>query len=328
MILAGDVGGTKVNLGIFETAGNTLRLVESATFPTRGHADVADILAEFIKSAGQPQQEMLCLGVAGPVQGDRCRLTNLAWEIDAGILKHKLGFSEVRLINDLAAGAAGIPFLNEGDFEILQKGQTDPSGRKAMVSAGTGLGQAFLIPDGSGRMQVVDTEGGHCALAAYSIEDLDIMQYFHGLESPVSVEHVLSGEGLVHLYRYYRDRQGGEGGETELNPTAEDIVARSRNEESGPCREAVHRFASFLGGVAGDLALQGLAAGGVYLGGGIAPAISHCLAEGPFLNSFNNRDKFHDWMKTIPVYLIRNERSPLWGAAGLVTGDRVVMARH
>lgn len=329
MMLAGDIGGTKVNLGVFETAGNTLRLAETATFLTRDYSGISEILSEFITSTGRPQ-EVLSLGVAGPVTGSSCRLTNIDWEIDAGSLKQELGFSEVLLVNDLAAGAAGLPFLREGDVQVLQPGRPDSNGRKAIVSAGTGLGQAFLIPEAAAdRWLIVDTEGGQCGLSAYCIEDLEIMQYFHGLGSPVAVEHVLSGEGLVRLFQYYHSRQGrGDGRLPALDLTAEEIVVRSRNEERGPCREAVNRFASFLGGVAGDLALQGLATGGIYLGGGIAPAISHCLAEGSFLKSFNNRDKFHGWMKTVPVYLILNERSPLWGAAELVVGGRVVMARH
>ncbi len=330
MILAGDVGGTKVNLGLFEVDQGGTRLIESAGYPSRNFSGIADVIASFLDTTGT-RPDHLCLGVAGPVEQNNCRLTNLAWDIQSDSLKRQFGFSKVLLVNDLAAAAGGIPYLTDADVLVLQAGHPKQAGRKAIVSAGTGLGEALLFRDESDRCVIVDTEGGHCGLPAYTREDFEILRHFQNSKSPVSIEHVLSGDGLKTLYCFYRDRdRGGQGGTCEAGSeiSAEEVVSRGCRETEGPARQAVERFVSLLGGVAGDLALRSVAGGGVYLGGGIAPALSGLLKTSSFLESFNNRDKFQDWMKTIPVYLILNQQSPLWGAAGLSVGDRCVVARN
>jgi glucokinase len=327
MILAGDIGGTKVNFGLFELVAGELKLEHSSGHSVQKFDSFESALEEFLKS-NDVRPQKLCVGAAGPVSDGRCRLTNASWELDTASLKTRFGFSEVLLVNDLAATAASLPLLKEADLVTLQPGETVSHGRMAVMSSGTGLGQGFLIPDKDGCYQVLDTEGGQCGLAPNCPEEFDLFSRLSENQAPLSIEDVLSGQGLERIYRYYLAvSKSSEENKDELEGleelTASKIVEKSCTEDAGLCSQTVDRFVSILGAVAGDMALQLLARGGVYIGGGIPPKILERMKQPFFLENFQNKKKFQDFMKSVPVYLITNELAPLWGAAGLLVDHRV-----
>ncbi len=327
MILAGDIGGTKVNLGLFDFSEEKLKLEASAGYRVENFAGFDETLSTFLKETGA-QVDRVCLGAAGPVRDGRCKLTNNSWEIDSASLKNQFGFSQVLLVNDLSATAGSLPLLNESDFLVLQAGEPEAHGRKAVLSSGTGLGQAFLIPVENSGYKVLDTEGGHCGWAPTCPEEVDLFSKISSGASPLAIEDVLSGSGLKRMHQYFTelDNSADRKNETKkelLNLTAREIVEKGVRESEGPCRKTIDRFVSILGAVAGDMALQLLTRGGVYIGGGIPAKLFERMQQPLFLNAFLNKNKFQDIMKTIPLYLITNELAPLWGAAGLLVGHRV-----
>ncbi len=327
MILAGDIGGTKVNFGLFELVAGELRLEHSSSYSVQDFDSFEGALEEFLKSK-EARPQKVCIGAAGPVSDGRCRLTNASWEMDTTSLKSRFGYSEVLLVNDLAATAASLPLLKEPDLVTLQPGEPVPHGRMAVMSSGTGLGQGFLIPEIDGGYQVLDTEGGQCGLAPNCSEEFDLFANLKEGETSLSIEDVLSGQGLERIYRYYlRLSKSSEGNKEKAEEfdglTASEIVEKSCTEEAGLCGQTVDRFVSILGAVAGDMALQLLTRGGVYIGGGIPPKILERMKQPLFLENFQNKNKFKDFMKSVPVHLIINEQAPLWGAAGLLVNHRV-----
>ncbi len=323
MLLAGDIGGTKVHLGLLERRQGTLKLLENVRYPTQDYPDFETVLEQFLKETGAKPTEG-CIGAAGPVEGRHCQLTNLPWTIEADDLQNRFGLKQLLLVNDLALVAASIPYLTDTDVEVIQTGIPESGGRKAVVSPGTGLGQAFLVPGDAGLQRVWDTEGGQCDWAPTNSDEVGLFQYLLKRRERVSIEQVLSGPGLQTLYAFYRDVCGEKNSSQTLS--AEEICLRGASEESGSCRETLNRFLSVLGAVCGNLVLQIMARGGVYIGGGIVPKIETAFFEGVFLEAFRNKGAFRDFMKTIPAYRIRNENAPLLGAAGLVAGGEVQVA--
>ncbi len=316
MILAGDIGGTKINLGIFETAVDGLKLQSSAGYRVADHASFDDVLGVFLKKIGV-KPERACFGAAGLVTDGVCRLTNVPWEISASDLKRSFGFSGVMIVNDLAATAASVPVLCEADFCVLQTGVPVLPGRIGVLSSGTGLGQAFLIPDENDGYEILDTEGGQCGWAPTCREEIELISAITEEDAPVSIEDVLSGNGLVRLHQYFSGRD---------DLSARDIVEEGLGQAESVCRQTVDRFVSILGTVAGNMAVQVLTRGGIYLGGGIPAKLVARIQQPFFLDAFHNKRKFKDFLKSIPVHLITNEQAPLWGAANLMASPRIAMA--
>jgi glucokinase len=322
VVLAGDVGGTKSNLGLFEVESGLPRALRSARFPSADYPDLTPILREFLgHDAGEVRAA--CFGVPGPVIENRTSTTNLAWELDGGQLSAAIGGHPVVLINDLVATAEGIPLLADDELAVLHRGGpgTAGAGNLALIAAGTGLGMA-LLPRISGAWVPIPSEGGHMDFAPRDEEEVGLLFYLKDrLGGRVSVERVVSGPGLFHLYEYVRERSG-----QPENPGVREALARrddparvigeaALTDACDLCSRAVEMFVSAYGAAAGNLALVGTATGGVYLGGGIAPKLLPRLQDGAFLRAFFDKGRFRGFLEAVPVRVILNDHAALLGAA-------------
>jgi glucokinase len=316
-ILAGDVGGTKTNLALYLREGSALRREELRSFPSGRYPALEAILAEFL--AGSPGVDAVCIGVAGPVVSGRSRVTNLPWVVDGDSVKKAVGARRAYLINDLQATAFSVPFLSGESLAVLQGGEAEPRGTIAVIAAGTGLGAAFLVWGGAGYLPVA-SEAGHADFAPRDEREMRLFRYLKGRHGRASVERALSGPGLHAVYRFLRESEKmTESPEVVARLAAEDpprvIAQEGISGGSDACREALRVFSSLYGAQAGNFALQVMAMGGVYLGGGIAPAILPALSEGPFLESFLAKGRFREFLARVPVRVIRDDKAALLGAA-------------
>lgn len=315
MILAGDIGGTKTQLVLCEMGdGARLRIVVERRFENAAHRGFEDVLARFlaeadVRRAAPSPIARVGLSVAGPVARGRCRLTNLDWEIDGAGLVSRFGFGVVAVLNDFAAAAMGIEALAPGDLVTLQPGEPISEAPRVVLGAGTGLGVAHLVWDGSGYC-VVPGEGGHAGFAPASEEQAALWASIHREKGRVEIEDVLSGPGLERIHAFFAEGGGAAG----FAVHAADIAARARDGDYASQR-ALDLFVAAYGAVAGDLALGVLARGGVYVAGGIAPKILPRLAAGEFLAAFNAKGRFSDVARLMPVHVVTNERLPVLGAA-------------
>ncbi len=326
MILAGDIGGTKVNLALFENHNGALRAVNEAKFESRKYSGLEAILSEYCAKE-HAKLSRAGFGIAGPVKDGRCEVTNLPWVVDVQSLKRKLALDDVWLINDLAATACAVPFLANGEVETLQPGAPVTDGRIAVIAAGTGLGEAFLIPTGSGTYQILDSEGGHCDFAPRTRTEAEMLHFLSGKFGRVSIERVLSGPGLHNIYQFVRQHGSHAEPEWLTKAIAEGdpgvvITQAGLQKKFAACSQALEIFVSLYGAAAGNLALQFLAAGGVYVGGGIAPKILSLIKTGSFMDAFLSKGRFDSLLSQVPVKVILNEKAALMGAAQYALGDK------
>lgn len=325
LLLAGDVGGTKTNLGLFETGGTERpRLLRSGHYPSPEFPGLAPILAAFLGADGA-RLGAACFGVAGPVAGNRCaRLPNLDWpELDGAALAGECGLPEerLRLINDLVATAEAIPHFGPEDLRVLQAGAPGAGeGNRALIAAGTGLGMA-LLPRLGGTWVPVASEGGHQDFAARSDDEAGLAAALRARYGHASVERVASGSGLPDIYDYVRGTAAEVPAVAARLAAAADrspaITAAALSGESPLCVRALDLFVGAYGAAAGNLALVGTATGGVFLGGGIAPKILPKLLDGTFLRAFAGKGRFQGYLEAIPVQVILDDQAALLGAASV-----------
>jgi glucokinase len=317
LILAGDVGGTNTRLGLFEITRGRLRLLSEKTYLSKNYKGLENILVDFLR--GQRVIAAACFGVAGPVTEEVIVATNLPWWIDIQSIQKVLSLKKVEVINDLVASAYGVSVLKKGDFEILNVGRIR-KGNQALISAGTGLGEAILFWDGKQHVPS-PSEGGHIEFGPRIHLELELFHYLSDCFDHVSYERVLSGEGLFHIYQFLKKskRFGSEPSWLSEKMKAEDpaevISEMARLRKNRLCWKAVDLFASIYGAAAGNLALQVMAIGGVYIGGGIAPKIIWKLKEGTFMKAFKDKGRLSHIVAHIPVKVIMNEKTALLGAA-------------
>jgi glucokinase len=318
MILAGDIGGTKTVLALFDERAGQPQMLQSRRFVS-GHYDcLEDVLHCFTEIRRHPV-ERVCLGVAGPVTHGRCVATNLPWVIDARKIAAFLGVPSVVLINDIEAIAYGAGFAGNDDFRVISRGSGGGVGSAAVIAAGTGLGEAMACWDGT-RHIPAPSEGGHTDFAPRNDLEIELLRYLLGKFRRVSWERVLSGPGLYNIYRFLRDT--GRGREpswmarqlAQGDPAA--AISRAALKDKAPlCTAALKLFISLYGAEAGNLALQIRATGGVYIGGGIAPRIVDSLCDGTFMENFRDKGRMRPLMERIPVSVILNRDCALLGAA-------------
>jgi glucokinase len=318
VILAGDIGATNTRLAWFEVADQALAPGPARTYPSQRHAGLAEIVAAFVGEVPGALRHA-CFGIAGPVRGGRVEGTNLPWVVDARQLAAVLGLDQVIVLNDLEANAWGIAGLRDADFAVLQAGRAEPTGNAAVISAGTGLGQAGLVWDGW-RHRPVASEAGHADWAPQDESQLALWRFLAAEVGHVSVERVLSGPGLHNIYRFLRDAQGvAEPGWLADALTSEvpaAVISRAGLEGRAEiCARALSLFAAIYGAEAGNLALRLLATAGVYLGGGIAPRILPALEGRTFLDAFRNKGRLQPLLEEIPVRVVLNDHAALLGAA-------------
>ncbi len=318
MILAGDIGGTKTILGLFEEAGDQLRAAREETYPSREYATLEEVLERFLQGEARPSLRAACLGVAGPVVEGCCKTTNLPWEIDEAPLARTVGVSRIKLLNDLEAAAYGMLHLDSMDLCVLQTG-LDREGNIAVIAAGTGLGEAILYWDGS-RYHPIASEGGHADFAPQTDMEVELFRYLKRDFGHVSYERLLSGPGFFNIYRYLRDSGYAEEPVwlREKLASGDPNVAITQVGLAGAhplCIATLDLFATIYGAEAGNLALKCLAVGGVYVGGGITPKILPKLKDGTFIRAFIAKGRFTELMRTIAVKVALTPRAPLVGAA-------------
>jgi glucokinase len=325
MILAGDIGGTSTRLALFEARdGRSLPVIEQ-TYPSRKYSGLDEIAAAFV-AEHRGKVERACFGIAGPVRQGRVVTPNLPWVVDSGTLARELGLQTVRLLNDLEANAYGIAALEAGDFVTLNAGAQGATGNCAVISVGTGLGEAGLYWDGKTH-QPFACEGGH---ADFSPRDELECEFLHHLRAKfkesehVSYERVLSGPGLREIYEFLRDVKGGQEPAwlREAMGRGDPSAAISSAGLEGRCElcvKALDRFVSFYGAEAGNLALKTMAIGGVYVGGGIAPRIIGKLQGPLFMVAFTAKGRMRPLMQAMPVRVIMKETTALLGAARAAT---------
>jgi len=318
MILAGDIGGTNARLALFSTDGDRLVPVVETKYCSQSYSSLQQVVSEFVKTHNLPVS-MAAFGVAGPVRDGRCQATNLPWLVDHQQVAGCLGLDSVVLINDLEANAYGIATLSSDDFAVLQGGRPDAQGNAAVISPGTGLGEAGLYWDDT-RHQPFATEGGHSSFAPNDDLQDELLCYLRSQFNHVSWERVLSGPGLLNIYKFLRDSGRGPEPEwlaDELRKDASPAVI-SRAALSGRselCSKALDLFVTLLAVEAGHLALKLMATGGVYLGGGIAPKIIEALKGPTFCEAFVGKGRMRQLLESVPVRVILNDKTALRGAA-------------
>jgi len=321
MLLAGDIGGTKLHFGLFsKQRGGRCPLAE-AVYPSADFNSLEDAVTRFLRETGRRATKAV-LAVAGPVLEGKARITNLPWAIDEGRLRETFKIRSLRLINDVEATAAFVPSLRKSDLVTLQEGNPVRHGVMAVIAAGTGLGEAFLTWDGK-RYRAFASEGGHADFAPSTALEDDLLAHLRGPHGHVSYERVCSGIGIETIYRFLRDKSHAEEPEllSGLLSRAADpvplIVEKALDRES-PCDICVRTldlFASILGSEAGNVALKTLATGGVYLGGGIPPRILPFLQKAYFMEAFLRKGRMRDLVAGIPVHVITNPKAAILGAA-------------
>jgi glucokinase len=318
MILAGDIGGTNSRLALFEVEGGALREIARQVFPSRDSPSLDAIVATFCAGQGA-RVPYACFGVAGPVRDGRVQAVNLAWSVEGASLARQLGGAEVWLINDLEANAYGIAALSPADFSVLNAGQAGATGNQAVISAGTGLGEAGLIWDGR-RHTPFASEGGHADFAPSDELQMELLRFLMREHGHVSVERVLSGPGLHNIYRFLRDTERAKEPEWLARELADNdppaVISRTALDGRAEiCGHALEVMVAIYGAEAGNVALGMMATGGVFLGGGIAPRILPRLQSQTFLDAFRAKGRLGDLVTSIPVRVILNDSAALLGAA-------------
>lgn len=320
MILAGDIGGTKTRLALIERGGSPRAPLREQRFASREFGSLEAMIRTFLDGHGQVPSHA-ALGIAGPVVDQRVETTNLPWQVDGRAMRQALSGAEVLLLNDLESTAWGLAELAEHDLEALQLGAAVP-GNRALIAAGTGLGEAILMRE-SRRWRPTASEGGHADFAPRDAFEDGLMHWLRDRYGHVSYERVLSGRGLVDLYRFLRESGRGEEPAAiaaEFDAAGDPAVVVTRCALDGSCERAaiaVDRFLRIYGAEAGNLALKALAVGGVFVGGGIAPRLLPALREGGFVRAFADKGRLAPLMERIPVHVILDDRTALWGAAAV-----------
>ena len=322
-VTVGDLGGTNARFGVLAPRDERLELVEERTYPSRNYPSLEDALGAFLEDCpAAAEAERACFGIAGPIRDNRCEATNLPWVVDGASLARILGLSEVPLLNDLEAAAWGLSHLSPNGVRTVKEGNA-VMGNRALLAPGTGLGEAALFWDGE-RHHPYATEGGHADFGPGSELHVDLWRYMTRKHGHVSWERVVSGPGLVSLFRFLLEREGRPEPswlEEELRhgDAAAAISGRAHDDRCPDCRATLDLFFALLGAEAGNLALRTLATGGLYLAGGIVPKLLSELMESRFLAAFTAKGRFRPLLESIPVRVVVDDRLALWGAAARVS---------
>jgi glucokinase len=318
LILAGDVGGTKCNLALFSEKGGTLTPVYKQRFASKEFAQFERIVKEFSHQAadhmGKQSIVAAGFGIAGPVINGTVRATNLPWIVDTASLIKELDVPHVVLLNDLGATGHSIEHLLPEDFCVLNPGKPEPGGTRALIAAGTGLGQSFLVWDG-GRYRVVPSEGGHSDFAPHTEQQIELLRFMRRRYPQVSWELILSGRGFRTLHEFLAPKVTHPTFEDPDADPAPEITRRGLDKSCRVCSDTLDLWTAIYGAEAGNLALKVLALGGVYVAGGIAVKILEKMKDGTFFHAFKDKWKFEGLLSNIPVSIVLNESAPLLGAA-------------
>jgi len=324
MILAGDIGGTKATFGLFDSDRAKLKPLAQRTFHTKDFRSLEEMVGVFLSDRTE-RISGASFGVAAPIVDGHSESPNIPWSVSPSNLRRQLNIQQVTLINDLQAMALGIASMPEESFVLLKDGTADPRGCRGVIAAGTGLGEAALSWSPAG-YRILPSEAGHGDFAPRNDLEIELLRYLLKTFKHASYERVLSGPGLANIYHFLREFKeasepawltqtfaGRDAGEviTEMALSARDMI----------CVEAVDLFVSIYGAEAGNMALNFLATGGIYLGGGIAPKLLPQLMSGGFVKAFTDKGRLSKVLSRMPVRVIMDTRAPLFGAAQYAWSD-------
>ncbi len=312
MILAGDVGGTKSNLGLFDVQQGKLVRVAMKRYASHEHAGLHEIAQDFIKLNGA-KVTAAAFGIAGPVVNNTVRATNLPWVIDGGAMARFLGLSRVRLLNDLEAAAYGIQVMEPSDLEVIYPGAPAPEATQVVIAAGTGLGEGILYWDGTQHIPIA-TEGGHADFSPSTDQQADLWKSLKKRNEFVSTELLLSGRGFQNIHEFLSPLEKHPGFDPTTDPAPE-ITRRALARECPVCVATLDLWVEIYGSEAGNFALRALARGGIYVAGGIAVKVLPKLKDGTFAAAVKGKEKLGDFLAKIPITVVLNENCPLMGAA-------------
>lgn len=316
-ILAGDIGGTKTLLQLSENG----EVLLERRYDSAAYADFGALLADFMRALqtiGEVQVAAACIGVAGPVTGREARVTNLPWRLDADALAAQFGIGRLRLINDFQAVGYGLETLREDDLRVLQAGEPQAAAPRALIGAGTGLGEGILVWSDD-HYEVLPSEGGHVDFAPTDALQRALLAWLSQRQRKVSYENLVSGPGLVILYQFMAAQEPVRASASLLAAldAGEGAAAIHRAAEAGDAlaEETLGLFLRIYGAQAGNLALTCLAAGGVFVAGGIAPRLAERMADGRFIEAFCDKEAMVELLRKYPVWLVMNPHVGLRGAA-------------
>jgi len=341
MILAGDVGGTKVHLALYDFEGGRLKPVRDERYPANEFATLDAVVTNFLGGGSSGNSHVTnpseiaaaCFGCPGPVRNGRLKLTNLPWTLDQRDLAKSLAIEHIFLINDLEANGYGIPELARESIVTLHEGDAAQVGHRGLIAAGTGLGEALLIWDGKAH-RPIPSEGGHCDFAARTDREIALLQYLRKtLPGRVSWERVVSGLGIQNVYAYLRDVEKMDQPQwLRDRMKAEDpnaVIGQCADDGSSElCVETMQTFAAAYGAETGNIALKVLATGGMYLGGGIAPKALKTLTAGGFMQAFLDKGRLSPVLQSIPVRVILDDSCALLGAAAYAEARAAEISGH
>ncbi len=340
MILAGDVGGTKVDLALYNFQNGKLSIERQQKYPANEYATLQDVVKAFLATEGtvdkvEHEVQAACFGCPGPVKDGHIKLTNLPWELDSRDLSKILNIEHIFLINDLEANGYGIAELGPEQVFELEQGDKSALGHRALVSAGTGLGEALLIWNSLAQRHLpLASEGGHADFAPRTPVQIELLEWLTAkLGGHVSYERVVSGIGLKNIYEFLRDvKKVDEPSWLTDRMQKEDpnfvIGTTGEDGSSELCAQTLDIFASAYGAECGNMGLKLLATGGVYLGGGIAPKILKTLQDGAFRKAFLDKGRLSPVLEQMPVRVILEEKCALIGAAAFAEARASEMTGH
>lgn len=297
--LVGDIGGTKTELALV-TEGNFFERFEK--FPSKEFGSLEEIIIKFL---GDTRVDVVCFGIAGPIKDGVCHTTNLPWVVECKNISKLLNTPAVLLVNDMTASAYAISKLPESSFYTLNKGSRSIEGNQAIISPGTGLGEALMIYYENKHIPIA-SEGGHSDFAPRNEKEIELLRYLRNKYSHVSYERILSGPGISDLYSFLTKGE---------KKKPEEITKEAMSlKEPNMSKNTLKWFCEILGSEAGNLALKGYATGGIYIGGGIPLKILEILKEEDFMRGFLDKGRFKDVLKNIPIYIVLDPQSTLFGA--------------
>ncbi len=316
-LLAGDIGGTKTTLALYQDDGGHFTPSAESTFKNAGYGSFDQIIETFLRdTAVKPQAA--CFGVAGPIRNNRVKMTNLPWILEAEIIEQRFGLQRVTLINDLVATALGSVHLPPDKLLTLNKGRHNPHGAIAVIAPGTGLGEAFLVRCHNNWLPV-PSEGGHGSFAPIDELQRQLLHYMAARHSYVSTEMVCSGRGIPSLFDFLCEHYGVDN-DTSLHPGSTRLISETAlsaldsNEEQNIALQTMRLFSAILAAEASNLVLKILASGGLYIGGGIPPRILPFLQPEEFMHTFA-RGEYRELLAAVPVHVILEPKTALIGAA-------------
>lgn len=312
MILAGDVGGTKSNLGLFDLRNGKLIRIAYKHYTSHEYAGLHEVAQDFLREHGA-SVTAAAFGVAGPIVNNSVRATNLPWIVEGSEMAKFLGLGYVLLLNDLEAAAYGIRVMEPSDLDVIYPGTPHPKATQAVIAAGTGLGEGILFWNGKDHIPVA-TEGGHADFSPSTDQQADLWKFLKKRHEFVSSETILSGRGFQNIHEFLSPYDKHPGFDPTTDPAPE-ITRRALANECPVCVATLNLWVEIYGSEAGNFALRTLARGGIYVAGGIAVKVLPKLRDGKFAAAVRRKEKLDDFLSLIPITVVLNQDCPLMGAA-------------